>query len=111
MGIRVTVTAGTGTPDTIELADNESVVIGRQPDPTRLALQARTHPIDSPSVSANHLLVRCEGDRTLLVDTDSRNGSWLQLPAGDRVEVSSNATLQVRLSMPSEGLSADKPRD
>jgi Sigma-54 interaction domain len=95
--------AGQST-ETLELAEGEAVLVGRDPDAGTLAAppggRLRTVALTPPSVSANHLLVQRGGDATTLVDTISRNGSWLRLPPGDRVEVHSAKSLQVRLATP-----------
>jgi DNA-binding NtrC family response regulator len=92
------------TTETIELAEGDGVLVGRDPDPGKLAVppdvQLRTVALAPPSVSANHLVVQRGGDTTTLVDATSRNGSWLRLPPGDRVEVHSGKSLQVRLATP-----------
>src|ERR1043165_5640230 len=79
-----------GQSETIELAEGDGVLVGRDPDPGKLAAppdaRLRTIALAPPSVSANHLVVQRGGDTTPLVDTTSRNGSWLRLPPGDRVE-------------------------
>jgi DNA-binding NtrC family response regulator len=86
----------------IDLGDDDAVLVGRAPDPDKLGAlndgRIRSVTVPPPSVSANHLVVRRHGDVTLLVDTASRNGTWLHLPAGDRVEVRSTRPLQIRLA-------------
>jgi DNA-binding NtrC family response regulator len=89
-------------PELIDLDDDDAVLVGRAPDPDKLGALAdgriRSVAISPPSVSSNHLIVRRHGDATSLVDTASRNGTWLRLPPGDRVEVRSARPLQVRLA-------------
>jgi DNA-binding NtrC family response regulator len=95
--------AGQST-ETIELAEGDAVLVGRDPDAGTLAAppdgRLRTVALTPPSVSANHLLMQRGRDTTTLVDAVSRNGSWLRLPPGDRVEVHSAKSLQVRLATP-----------
>ena len=95
--------AGQST-ETIELAEGDGVLVGRDPDAGKLAAPPdgglRTIALTPPSVSANHLVVQRDRDTTTLVDAVSRNGSWLRLPPGDRVEVHSAKALQVRLATP-----------
>ncbi|HSR95542.1 MAG TPA: sigma 54-interacting transcriptional regulator [Kofleriaceae bacterium] len=100
----------------IVLDEGDAVLVGREPDAARIAAipgdALRLVTVAQPSVSANHLLVSREADATSLIDTTSRNGSWLRLPAGDRVEVRSSKPLHVRLSMPPDPAAAhDGPRD
>jgi len=107
--------AGQST-ETIELAEGDGVLVGRDPDAGKLAAppegRLRTVALTPPSVSANHLLVQRGHDTTMLVDTISRNGSWLRLPPGDRVEVHSAKSLQVRLATPPAlAEHAEGPRD
>jgi DNA-binding NtrC family response regulator len=106
--------AGNAT-ETLELSDGDAVLVGREPEVNRLAAgdrEVRTLAVAQPSVSANHLLARRSGTATTLVDLDSRNGSWLRLPPGDRVEVDSAKTLHVRLSAPpSSPESQDGPKE
>src|SRR6185436_8320883 len=74
--------------------------------------RVRTVTVTPPSVSANHLVMRRAAGVTTLVDAASRNGSWLRLPPGDRVEVRSTKPLQVRLATPPVVAgSADAPKD
>jgi hypothetical protein len=90
--------------ETIELADGDTVLVGRDPAPDKLGPLAegrlRTVAMALPSVSANHLVVRCAGDTTTLIDAASRNGSWLRLPPGDRVEARSGKPLEIRIAVP-----------
>jgi hypothetical protein len=90
--------------ETVELADGDAVLVGREPEPDRLGPLAegrlRTVAMALPSVSANHLLIRRSGDTTTLVDAASRNGSWLRLPPCDRVEARSGRPLEIRIAVP-----------
>ena len=104
------------TSETIEIGDGDAVLVGREPEPVRLGEAAspglRTVTVASPSVSGNHLLVRRDDGATTIVDAGSRNGSWLRLPPGDRVEVRSRQALQVRLAASTPGDRAiDGPKD
>jgi len=91
------------TSEVVELDENDAILIGRDPDLHRLApadRAARTKTFVQPSVSANHLLARRAGGAIELLDTDSRNGTWLRLPPGDCVQVHSKKALHVQLSAP-----------
>src|SRR3954462_6200598 len=77
------------TSEVVELDENDAILIGRDPDLHRLPpadRAARTKTFIQPSVSANHLLARRAGGAIELLDTDSRNGTWLRLPPGDCVQ-------------------------
>jgi DNA-binding NtrC family response regulator len=94
----------------LEVVDGTATLIGRDPDPARLTRPAREASaevscvrIANGSVSANHLLVARGHGTTTLLDTHSRNGSWLQLPPGEPVTVAASAPLRVRLSSPPGG--------
>ena len=107
--------AGQST-ETIELGEGDAVLVGRDPDAARLGPLAdgrvRTVTLTPPSVSANHLVVRRTADTTSLVDAKSRNGSWLRLPPGDKVEVRSTRSLQIRLAAPPAlAEQSDGPKD
>jgi len=102
--------------ETIEVADGDTVLLGRDPDPARLGAHAagevRLVTVPQPSVSANHLVVHRNDGTTALIDTASRNGTWLRLPAGDRVEVRSTRPLQIRIAAPPALTGPDDgPRD
>ena len=91
------------TSEVVELDENDAILIGRDPDLHRLPpadRAARTKTFIQPSVSANHLLARRAGGAIELLDTDSRNGTWLRLPPGDCVQVHSKKALRVQLSAP-----------
>src|SRR4051812_12458669 len=105
MSSQVVVEVAGQSNETIELGERDAVLVGRQPEVGRiLALsgepQVRAVTVSQPNISANHLLVRREAGITSLTDTGSRNGSWLRLPPGDRVEVRTTTSLQVRLPSP-----------
>src|ERR1700710_245221 len=97
MSYQVVVDTGEAT-EAVALADGELVVIGREPTVTPGESRAVT--LALPSISANHLAVRRSGAVIELVDTNSRNGTWLRLPPGDPVEVRSGKALHVRLANP-----------
>lgn len=96
-------------PDRVDLlyvpiGSGEAALIGRRPsheplvdllttgDLQRLAaLHLRFVGIDSPLVSANHLLVMNEGGALRCRDLRSRNGTWLRLDAANWHELSSHA--------------------
>jgi DNA-binding NtrC family response regulator len=86
----------------VSLDEGESLLVGREPDAARVgsaqATALRTSTVPSPSVSANHLLIRRAGGVTSVVDEHSKNGTWLRLPPGDPVEVRSEQPLMVKLS-------------
>src|SRR5262245_1985400 len=102
MSSHLVVEAQGTTSEVVELGEDDAVLIGREPDLRRLAPNsaARTKAFIQPRVSANHLLARRVGGATELFDTESRNGTWLRLPPGDRVQVHSEKALHVRLSAP-----------
>ena len=106
--------AGQAT-ETIELAEGDTVLIGREPDAAQLGGlgdgRLRTVALTPPSVSANHLVVQRSRDATALLDAASRNGTWLRLPPGDRVEVRSARPLQLRVAAPAFAEPGDGPRD
>jgi DNA-binding NtrC family response regulator len=59
---------------------------------------ARTVQTSSPSVSSNHVFVAHRGDALEVTDLESRNGSWLELPAGARVTVEPVTELRLHLA-------------
>jgi hypothetical protein len=107
---------GESSSPTFELVDGEAVLVGREPDPARLAgaeaaAPARTMAVPAPSISANHVLIDRRAGTTTVVDLRSRNGTWLRLPAGDRVEVRSQQPLLLRLSSTAGGADPDPAPD
>jgi DNA-binding NtrC family response regulator len=114
MSLRVVVEAGQ-VSEAIDLGDGATVLVGRDPEPGKLGALAagelRTVKLELPSVSGNHLVLRRSGDTTTVVDTDSRNGTWLQLPPGDRVDVRSARSLHVRLAPPTDDDTTEGPHD
>lgn len=90
--------------ETVELGEEEALLVGRQPDPAESpnSLPAgrtpRTLTVPSPSVSANHVLAWKEGSTVCLRDVGSRNGSWLLLPRNQRVQIPDAQSVFVQLS-------------
>jgi DNA-binding NtrC family response regulator len=101
----------------VPVGSMESVLVGREPDPTRLPAGVapanwpiRTWPIRVPSVSLNHLLIWREGEQLAVRDLASKNGSWLRLPADGPVAVSGPCV--VRFGSARSALGADdQPAD
>lgn len=109
MSYQVVVDTGVAS-ESVDLADGDRVVIGREPQ--AIPGESRALTVALPSVSANHLALRRSGDVVELVDTNSRNGTWLRLPPGDPVEVRSSKTLQVTLATPKATMNgASGPKD
>lgn len=96
--------------ESIELADGEALLAGRQPEaadaasevPPGLAHPPRGVSIASPSVSANHALVWVEGDTVSVRDVGSRNGSWLFLPRRQTVRVPAGQPVILQLAAPEQ---------
>lgn len=94
--------------ETIELAEGEALLAGRQPEvaeasaevPPGLACPPRGVPIASPSVSANHVLAWVEGGTVCVRDVGSRNGSWLFLPRRQTVRVPAGQPVILQLAAP-----------
>jgi DNA-binding NtrC family response regulator len=81
------VVPGSAEPLTVELQPGDAVLVGREPDRTRLPPESPVPPdriaelvVVAPSVSANHALIAVSGDKVDVFDLESRNGSWLRLP-------------------------------
>lgn len=83
-------------PLCVPLSRGEAALLGRRPSSEQLvelltddeqariaALRLRLVCIDSPLVSANHLLILNEGDALHCRDLRSRNGSWLRLDSAN----------------------------
>ncbi len=91
-----------GSTETVVVDDQQALLIGREPDCARLSVDGEVHvrtvAANTPSVSANHLLVRRRDGATTFLDAGSRNGSWLQLPAHAVVETRAPGPWRVRLS-------------
>ena len=93
---------GLAEPITSEVGQGVALLVGRTPDLGRLQsrlaagtpmpnlshYQVETLRVESPRVSANHLLIWCDADSTSLIDLGSRNGSWLRLAEGQRISLS-----------------------
>jgi DNA-binding NtrC family response regulator len=100
----------------VEVEHAQALLIGRDPlagriDPTVLPgdKTVETLRIDDASVSANHLVAWSEAQHTSLIDPGSRNGTWLKLPPGDRVDVFSRQRLAIQLAAPIEERTASEP--
>jgi len=80
--MRLEITTPKGNPVFVTLNEGESVVVGRNPEPSAIALSgsAAAISIPSPSVSTNHVLIQDRGTAANLMDLGSRNGTWLRLP-------------------------------
>jgi len=82
--VRIVVDApGSVDPSVVELREGEGILLGRAPDAARAGLDREmpARMIPSPSVSANHAAVWCEGDEVHVRDLASRNGTWLRVPS------------------------------
>lgn len=104
----------------VQISPGEALLIGRQPEPRRLdwsalrpllaqqgvvwatepftAPQIRTLTLHSSRASANHVLVVAQKDQTLLIDVQSRNGSWLRLVPGQPCAAPSAGKLTLMIS-------------
>jgi len=70
------------------------------PPRTTAPRRLRLLEIPSPRTSSNHLLVLAQAEQTLLVDLDSRNGSWLRLKPGKPCVLPDRDGIAVMLSTP-----------
>jgi DNA-binding NtrC family response regulator len=119
--VRVAIVApGEETPVSVTLDGEGPFLIGRAPDVTALseenAAQASAPPqcvaLDSPNVSANHVLVTCNQETVSLVDLGSRNGTWLRLQPSRTLTVSGGDDLSLQLAMASARSPVDaQPED
>jgi DNA-binding NtrC family response regulator len=105
MPIEVAIEVAEGTRESLVVAEGETVLVGREPDATRMPPPARPDaravPVVHPLVSAYHGVVdRAEGVTTL-TDAGSRNGTWLRLPPNEGVQTRAQKPLVLRLSSPS----------
>lgn len=95
--------------EAILVREDASVLVGRVPDaasPALASFQASggltAHTVDSPGVSANHLLVEARAGGVTTTDLDSRNGTWLRLPSRVPVEVVGVDEVELRIGFPSD---------
>jgi DNA-binding NtrC family response regulator len=102
----------------IELRPGQSVLVGRQPSLGEVDVGAlgtedvREVVASSPSVSSNHVLVSHTDAVLRVVDLESRNGSWLELPAHAPVEVAAVPHLRIHLAPARPGAADhDSPLD
>lgn len=117
---RVVLQAVEQAEETIELAEGESLLVGRQPDMEKISSanlvpqgrSLRTVTIPSASVSANHALVWVESGTVRVRDIGSRNGSWLFLPRHQTVQVPDEQPICLQLTTPdARDLVGDEPSD
>ena len=86
--LRVSIASpGASEPTSVSLEHDEAAVVGRSPDPTRVAadrsaggVAATLVKLDSPAVSGTHFTIRHDGESLQIIDVGSRNGTWLKLP-------------------------------
>jgi len=97
----------------IELADGKQTLIGRSPDWARLGGVGETVTLPSTSVSANHVQVRREGERLIITDLASRNGTLVELPAKREIVLAPGTDeVTIHLARGTEGVTtADAPLD
>lgn len=93
----------------LQIDEGEAILIGRRPEVAALpeglrqeldCLRVRLHPVVSPRVSLNHLLL-CSTQLGLRVrDLQSRNGSWLRIPSTDWIPlpIITDSVLEVALT-------------
>ncbi|HEX4423072.1 MAG TPA: FHA domain-containing protein, partial [Kofleriaceae bacterium] len=83
----------------VEIDADSGVVFGRSPDPALVTgvdgLIRRT--LSSPSVSTNHVAVWHDGDRVLVRDLASRNGTWLRVPPDTDAVLPRGTNVHLRL--------------
>jgi DNA-binding NtrC family response regulator len=90
------------------LHQGTALLVGRAPDPLRLRQEQpelapflanrplMTARIESPRVSANHLLLLCADDETVSIyETHSRNGTALRLQPGEPVRLLGDVSLEL----------------
>lgn len=98
-------------PVRVELTSGEALLVGRRPSPERLAkildaddlqtlarYQLRCLVLDSPRVSACHLLLVQDGDTLRSRDLRSRNGSWQRLSSVAWTSVSAASSIELVLT-------------
>lgn len=109
------------------IGNGEALLIGRRPEPARLNWEAlwaqfsllgngfsppaqppRVHTlvVTSSRASANHALVFAHGDVALILDLESRNGSWLRLGSGLPCALPLAGEVQLVMSGPGLSLSS-----
>jgi DNA-binding NtrC family response regulator len=92
-----------------------ALLVGRAPDPLQLAsTQVAPGPVQvltvsAPSVSANHVAVWTSNSSVTVQDLESRNGTWLMLPRGHSVRLSSNEVTLQLAHKPGETVASDEP--
>ena len=83
VGIRTT---GREATEYVDLAEGDSLLIGRSPDWSRVfpdaGESAKSLRVASPCVSSNHVLLRNQHGHIHVKDLGSRNGTWLAIPSG-----------------------------
>ncbi|HEY4015652.1 MAG TPA: sigma 54-interacting transcriptional regulator [Polyangiaceae bacterium] len=101
---------------TLDLDLPHAVLLGRAPDPGTApgAAEAdgrtmRIATVVAPSVSANHALVWSDENAVCVRDLGSRNGTWLLLPRGETVRVTSADVVLHLAQSASEKTGFDEP--
>ncbi len=101
------VASGESATSTVTLEEDGIALVGRDPDPRRLApgtLPPDAPPqsigVRAPNVSRNHLVVAREGETVRLRDLGSRNGSWVRLPPLVDVSLPAHEELSLFLGTP-----------
>lgn len=96
----------------VPLSPSKVLLLGRDPNVAKLEASLRdelrglsVEPVSVPSlrVSANHLLVRPQGDHVQVWDLHSRNGTWLRLSPQQPVTVSGQIDMTLDLARPPAG--------
>lgn len=104
----------------VQVCPGELLLIGRRPEPGRLdwdtlrplvtqqgviletgkdtVPKVRTLTVQSSRASANHILVLVQKDKTLLIDVESLNGSWLRLAPGVPCAAPSGGDVTIMIS-------------
>ena len=100
--------AGSNVEDTVDLGEHGAVVVGRDPDASRLPPELSLVPaseqrVPLPSVSANHLAAWTREGTLNLRDLGSRNGTWLRLPPDATVAMPADRDVHLRLGFPPAG--------
>lgn len=93
--------AGFDASEVDGIADDEQVLVGRNPDwstlPEAPAL-SRVVTVPSPSVSSNHVRIERRGKVAHVTDLGSLNGTWLRIPAHAEVLVPAHSPLVLQLA-------------